>query len=345
MRSTAGWGTNQAGCPRSVASRAHYPRHGEAGRGTHAQSPFHNVVKTKIFLATVTLCSGAWIGTALAQGAGGAGAGGAGSGASGGSTGTSGATTGSTGATPSSSATGTTTTAAPTGTAGTPTGRLSTPTGELGIPTGEVSTPTPGAITPQTGIVQPRSTLPTGVSTAPTQPGVSPISGLPTSQLPAVSAGTDPIGPNPGGAARRSGSTVTPPASTASRGAVVPSGAGSIPSTQPNQASRPNGINNTVPDPQDMLRANAPREMFVAAPPPAPIRESVTTAPSPNHVWVPGGYTPSASGWTWMSGTWQRPPIPGARWVPGSYDASTQRWTGGYWDTSQAATASGSDQR
>src|SRR6185436_15924720 len=48
--------------------------------------------------------------------------------------------------------------------------------------------------------------------------------------------------------------------------------------------------------------AGSREERVVADDPPAPQKEAVPAAPSPNHVWVEGYWTHCYNGWVWMPG-------------------------------------------
>ncbi|MDS4040928.1 MAG: YXWGXW repeat-containing protein [Candidatus Competibacter sp.] len=44
------------------------------------------------------------------------------------------------------------------------------------------------------------------------------------------------------------------------------------------------------------------------APPPPPRTEVIASAPSPQHVWVPGYWTQREGGWVWQPGHWELSP-------------------------------------
>lgn len=50
--------------------------------------------------------------------------------------------------------------------------------------------------------------------------------------------------------------------------------------------------------------------------PPPPKSESIPPQPSPAHVWTPGWWAFSMTGWIWIDGAWRVPPFVGATWRP-----------------------------
>lgn len=62
----------------------------------------------------------------------------------------------------------------------------------------------------------------------------------------------------------------------------------------------------------------------VLSPPPAPRTETTPAPPGPGHVWVPGHYAWTDSGWTWVRGRWQRA-REGYTWVNPRYEESDGR--------------------
>lgn len=161
--------------------------------------------------------------------------------------------------------------------------------------------------------------LPTGLTVAPTPPGISPLSGLPIAELPAVSRGTKPIGPRTRAAgAVRPAVAPTEPGATASVGRP----------TDPAARTAHPGTNPRV--------GMAPATTVVPTPPP-PAQPEPTPPKSTNdlgQMWVNGHYSWVNGQWRWVNGTWQRPPEENAQWVPGSYDELNKRWTEGHWDVS-----------
>jgi len=59
-------------------------------------------------------------------------------------------------------------------------------------------------------------------------------------------------------------------------------------------------------------------EVIVSSAPPPPVEETITIAPGPEFVWVPGVWVWEGR-WRWHHGYWGRPPRPGAVWVPHHY--------------------------
>lgn len=165
-----------------------------------------------------------------------------------------------------------------------------------------------------------RGTLPPGLRAAPAQPGVSSISGLRTADIPAVSAGTAPIGPD--GTTSSSRTSTAPAAAGSNTGVTDPSQIAAHPQTNP-RIGLGHGVTTVVPTP--------PPAAVQPATPPSPTTDA-------SQVWVAGHYSWLNGQWTWVDAAWQRPPNPGAAWVPGSFDAQNMRWTEGHWDTSGATT-------
>ena len=166
------------------------------------------------------------------------------------------------------------------------------------------------------------STLPAGITVAPVQPGVSPISGLPTADIPSVSPGTAPIGPD--GRATTGGTTT---AATAP-GASISTGV--TPQAPTNTAGT---IGSTADAPAAAAQIGIGTTSIVPTPPPAANPEVTpsATANESGRVWVGGHYSWNGSQWTWTDGSWQRPPNQNATWVPGQYDATSKQWTEGHW--------------
>lgn len=260
---------------------------------------------TKTFLIITALCSGAYINGLFAQTT---------------ASGSAGAASTGTGTT---SATGTTTGSA----GGSNVGALpapGTPNMSSTMPSRSVLEATDANL--RGAAAAEANALPTGIGAAPSQPGVSPLSGLPISELPAVSRGTAPIGPH-------AAATSTTPQTPATSGEVT-ARRRAMP-TQPIE-----GAAHPQANPQIGMGVTGPgMTMVVPTPPPSAQVEVATPAPSgeANHVWVPGHYSWVGGQWTWISGGWQRPPTPGAVWVPGAYDAQNHRWTEGRWETTGAA--------
>lgn len=177
---------------------------------------------------------------------------------------------------------------------------------------------TPGA----EGSTAARNALPPGVQVTPSQAGVSPVSGLPTAEIPPTSRATPPV------ASDGSVQPVDPStATTASRAPVVPDGADQLAGTTHKRSSRA-----AVPQTQVDGAATAGPSIYVATPPPARQTEAAPgSSARADQVWVPGHYSWTSGQWTWVAGTWQRPPSAGATWIPGNYDSATHRWTEGRW--------------
>jgi hypothetical protein len=141
------------------------------------------------------------------------------------------------------------------------------------------------------------------------------MSGIRTSDLPAVSAGTAPMGA---------------PAET--NGAVTAGMRAPTTSTQPIAGAA---------QPEANTQIGMGHTTVVPTPPPAAHVEvpSPTTTDAANQVWVPGHYSWLGGQWVWLEGGWQQPPTPNAVWVVGTYDSQNHRWTEGHWETTATATA------
>jgi YXWGXW repeat-containing protein len=63
------------------------------------------------------------------------------------------------------------------------------------------------------------------------------------------------------------------------------------------------------------------------APPPARV-EVIATAPSAEHVWIPGHYTWSGHAYAWTAGHYEVRPRHGVKWVPGHWAKYRGKW---YW--------------
>ena len=158
--------------------------------------------------------------------------------------------------------------------------------------------------------------LPSGISVSPARPGVSPISGIPVSEIPGVSRGTTPLGPR----------IETPPATTA-----VEATARAANSTPPAGVNAPDHV---AAHPQTNTQIGMGATVVVPTPPPAPQPETAPAAMTNDlgQVWVAGHHSWVGGQWTWVEGTWQRPPEADAVWAPGYYDAQNKRWTEGHWE-------------
>jgi hypothetical protein len=66
--------------------------------------------------------------------------------------------------------------------------------------------------------------------------------------------------------------------------------------------------------------SQADTEVVVEQAPPLPEVETMTIAPGPGFVWVPGAWS-WRSEWVWDQGHWAHPPQPGAVWVSPRYEA------------------------
>jgi hypothetical protein len=273
-------------------------------------------MNSKTILLVAGLCGGLCSGPLLGQGGAGGGAGAGGAGASAGAAnagsaasagaGANGATTTAGAAGSSASAQGSRKGATP----GTP--DMSPTMPSRSVLSTEGPPDTSGKATDDPG------RLPAGLSVTPAAPGVSPISGLPVSEIPAVSQGTRPLGPNS-----------TPPA--------VERDSGISRQSRPPAAPTITDPTAIAAHPQTNPRIGMGETVVVPMPPPAPQVE-VSPQASTNdlgQVWIAGHYSWVGGQWSWVEGTWQRPPHERATWIPGTYDAQNKRWTEGHWDTTR----------
>jgi hypothetical protein len=261
----------------------------------------YHVMNSKPLLFVAAISASGWITSLPAQG-GGAGAGSAGAGSTGGAS--SGATSGATGSATTSSGT-----AAPSlgGTTGDGTPDMTSTMPSRSVP--DTATP------PNTGSPTPAGALPPGLSVAPVRPGISPLTGLPLSDIPTESRGTTPLGPRIETPAPVGGSASTTTRDTAPAAGVNDPGA-------------------IAAHPQTNPRIGMGVPIFVPTPPPAAQPETSPPASTNDlgQVWVAGHFSWVGGQWTWVDGMWQRPPDLNAVWVPGHYDAQTKRWTEGHWE-------------
>jgi hypothetical protein len=95
----------------------------------------------------------------------------------------------------------------------------------------------------------------------------------------------------------------------------------------------------TPPSPPTMQPLPAPPppsgsvEVAVGASPPPPVIESVTVAPGPDYLWIPGAWRWRHGRWVWFRGHWELPPRRGAIWITGGWEYHGGRtvWVDGYW--------------
>jgi len=73
---------------------------------------------------------------------------------------------------------------------------------------------------------------------------------------------------------------------------------------------------------------------------PAAKRETRSSAPSADAVWIPGYWdlqadraTARRAGWVWVAGRWARPPVASARWDPAHWGWNNEWWSWipGHW--------------
>jgi len=68
--------------------------------------------------------------------------------------------------------------------------------------------------------------------------------------------------------------------------------------------------------------------VYASTAPPPPVVETITVAPGPNYVWVPGYHAWNGSGYVWTSGRWELRPAGRRAWVPGHWNHGGRGW---YW--------------
>jgi hypothetical protein len=66
---------------------------------------------------------------------------------------------------------------------------------------------------------------------------------------------------------------------------------------------------------------------------PARQQEVITTAPSPQYVWVSGQWERTPSSWSWTAGRWVQPPFSNAYYVPGYWKHNSGHfvWQPAHW--------------
>jgi hypothetical protein len=62
-------------------------------------------------------------------------------------------------------------------------------------------------------------------------------------------------------------------------------------------------------------------------------QEVITTAPSPQYVWVQGQWERTPDNWSWSAGRWVQPPFSNAYWVPGywKHRSGQYAWQPAHW--------------
>jgi len=70
---------------------------------------------------------------------------------------------------------------------------------------------------------------------------------------------------------------------------------------------------------------------YVAIPPRQ--QEVITTAPSPQYVWIPGQWERTPDNWSWSGGKWVQPPFSNAYWVSGywKHHSGKYMWQPAHW--------------
>lgn len=73
--------------------------------------------------------------------------------------------------------------------------------------------------------------------------------------------------------------------------------------------------------------------VYVRTAPPPPIGETMTVAPGPGYIWIPGHHVWRSDAYVWEGGRWELRPAGRREWVPG-YWKETRRgwvWVEGHW--------------
>ena len=65
---------------------------------------------------------------------------------------------------------------------------------------------------------------------------------------------------------------------------------------------------------------------YASTPPPALRTEARFAAPGPGYVWIDGYWGNRGGNYSWVAGTWVRPPRARARWVPGRWENRNGRY-------------------
>jgi len=73
-----------------------------------------------------------------------------------------------------------------------------------------------------------------------------------------------------------------------------------------NSVDQQNGTLYGYPDERGGYRRVVTQQL--PPPPPAPYQETISPAPSPNAIWIPGYWSYDGRGYTWMHGGWETPP-------------------------------------
>jgi hypothetical protein len=70
---------------------------------------------------------------------------------------------------------------------------------------------------------------------------------------------------------------------------------------------------------------------FIESPPLQ--QETITVAPSPTAVWIPGSWERTPDQWNWVNGQWVTPPFHRAYWMPGYWQhvGGQYTWLPGHW--------------
>ena len=77
---------------------------------------------------------------------------------------------------------------------------------------------------------------------------------------------------------------------------------------------------------QHDVAGSAWNEMVVSEQPPAPEKEAIPAAPSPDHLWVEGYWTHCYNGWVWVPGCHVLRPREHTVWVSGYWERHPRGW-------------------
>ena len=75
------------------------------------------------------------------------------------------------------------------------------------------------------------------------------------------------------------------------------------------------------------------KEIVIVEAPPTERVETIGVAPSAEHVWVPGHWVRTSTGWDWRSGRWEVRPTATSVYVPGYWEKQSGGyiWREGHW--------------
>ena len=91
-----------------------------------------------------------------------------------------------------------------------------------------------------------------------------------------------------------------------------------------------------VPDPYSQENGhttNTQPVSYAPAAPPAPLIETVPSAPGPTVTWQPGNWAWTGTQWVWVPGHYEQRPAQAGVWVPGHWEQNSNGyfWVAGRW--------------